>query len=127
MFSTIGQSSHQQNRGVFVEYQESVKKSIQELVEIGVVPNSGNLNIRVKIKDGMDGAGHQLKIKGAEYPSMELFGYVLLKVYEISSSVSLLYSIHYTLGVAKIFRFTCTLFWSIPTYSIILSRSFSKK
>ena len=50
MFRTIGQSSHQQNPGVFVEYQESVKKSIQELVEIGVVPNSGNLNIRLKNK-----------------------------------------------------------------------------
>ena len=93
IFRTIGESSHQQNPGVFVEYQESVKKSIQELVEIGVVPNSGALNLRLKIKDGMDGAGHQLKIKGAEYPSMELFGYVILEVYEISSSVSLLYSI----------------------------------
>ena len=56
MFRTVGQSSHQQNPGVFVEYQESVKKSIQELVEVAVVPNSGNLNIRLKIKDGMDGA-----------------------------------------------------------------------
>ena len=33
----------------------------------------------------------------------------------------------YSLGVAKIFRFTCTFFWSIPTYSITLSRSFSEK
>ena len=32
-----------------------------------------------------------------------------------------------TLGVAKIFRFTCTLFWSIPTYSRTLARSFSEK
>ena len=31
----------------------------------------------------MDGAGHQLKMKGAEYPSMELFGYVVLEVYDI--------------------------------------------
>ena len=49
MFRTIGESSHQQNHDVFVEYQENVKKSIQELVEIGVVPNSGNLNLRLKI------------------------------------------------------------------------------
>ena len=119
MFRTIGQSSRQQNPGVFVEYQESVKKSIQELVEIGVVPNSGSLNLRLKIKDGMDGAGHQLKIKGAEYPSMELFEYVILEVYEISSSVSLLYSIHYTLYyVIKKFRYTLILFArSIPATS----------
>ena len=32
-----------------------------------------------------------------------------------------------TLGVAKIFRFTCTLFWSIPTYSRTLLQSFSEK
>ena len=38
-------------------------------------------------------AGHQLKMKGAEYPSMELFGYVLLDVYDISSSVSQLYTV----------------------------------
>ena len=88
-----------------MEYQESVKKSIQELVEIGVVPNSGDLNLRLKIKDGMDGAWHQLKIKGAEYPSMELFGYVILEVYEISSSVSLLYSIlrNYKIPYTQIF------------------------
>ena len=29
--------------------------------------------------------------------------------------------------VAKIFRFTCTLFWSIPTYSRTLLQSFSEK
>ena len=32
-----------------------------------------------------------------------------------------------TVGVAKIFRFTCTLFWSIPTYNRTLTRSFSEK
>ena len=37
------------------------------------------------------------------------------------------YYAHCTIGVAKIFRFTCTLFWSIPTYSRTLSRSFSEK
>ena len=45
----------------------------------------------------------------------------------------ILFSIHYTLciiqyawytlGVAKNFRFTCTLFWSIPTYSKTLART----
>ena len=37
------------------------------------------------------------------------------------------YNVYCIVGVAKIFRFTCTLFWSIPTYSITLSRSFSEK
>ena len=35
--------------------------------------------------------------------------------------------VHCTVGVAKIFRFTCTLFWSIPTYGRTLLQSFSKK
>ena len=38
-----------------------------------------------------------------------------------------LVKIHYTVGVAKIFRFTFTFFWSIPTYSRTLARSFSEK
>ena len=38
-----------------------------------------------------------------------------------------MHTIHYTVGVAKIFRFTCTLFWNIPTYSRTLARSFSEK
>ena len=37
------------------------------------------------------------------------------------------YTVHYTVGVAKIFRFTCTLFWSIPTYSRTHLQSFSEK
>ena len=43
------------------------------------------------------------------------------------SKICNIYAVQCTLGVAKIFRFTCTLFWSIPTYSITLSRSFSEK
>ena len=88
MFRTIGESSHQDNPGVYVRYEESIKKCIRELDEIGVFPSCANIHLKLKIKDGMDGAGHQLKLKGAEYPSMELFGYVLLEVYEISDSVS---------------------------------------
>ena len=87
MFRTIGESSHQENPGVYVRYEESIKKCIRELDEIGVFPSCANIHLKLKIKDGMDG-GHQLKLKGAEYPSMELFGYVLLEVYEISDSVS---------------------------------------
>ena len=45
----------------------------------------------------------------------------------ISLSISICISIMDNLGVAKIFRFTCTLFWSISTYSRTLSRSFSEK
>ena len=91
MFRTIGESSHQENPGVYVRYEESIKKCIRELDEIGVFPGCDDVHLKLKIKDGMDGAGHQLKLKGAEYPSMELFGYVLLEVYEISDSVSLAY------------------------------------
>ena len=91
MFKTIGESSHQENPGVYVRYEESIKKCTRELGEIGVFPGYADVHLKLKIKDGMDGAGHQLKLKGAEYPSMELFGYVLLEVYEISDSVSLVY------------------------------------
>ena len=91
MFRTIGESSHQENPGVYVRYEESIKKCIRELDEIGVFTSCANIHLKLKIKDGMDGAGHQLKLKGAEYPSMELFGYVLLEVYEISDSVSSVY------------------------------------
>ena len=51
-------------------------------------------------------------------------------VYTVQCTVCILYSVqcvYCTVGVAKIFRFTCKLFWSIPTYSITLSRSFSEK
>ena len=49
------------------------------------------------------------------------------KVNDVSAVHCAQYSVLYTVGVAKIFRFTCTLFWSIPTYSRTLLRSFSKK
>ena len=88
MFRTIGESSHHENPGVYVRYEESIKKCIRELDEIGVFPSCANIHLKLKIKDG---AGYQLKLKGAEYPSMELFGYVLLEVYEISDSVSSVY------------------------------------
>ena len=39
------------------------------------------------VKDGMDGASHQLKMKGAVSISMELFGYVLLESYYINTLV----------------------------------------
>ena len=88
MFRTIGESSHQENPGVYVRYEENIKKCIRELDEIGVFPSCANIHLKLKI---MDGAGYQLKLKGAEYPYMELFGYVLLEVYEISDSVSSVY------------------------------------
>ena len=48
-------------------------------------------------------------------------------VYSVYHAYCILYSVYCIVGVAKIFRFTCTLFWSIPTYSRTLSRSFSEK
>ena len=38
-----------------------------------------------------------------------------------------LHTVYCIVGVAKIFQFTCTFFWSIPTYSRTLARSFSEK
>ena len=35
--------------------------------------------------------------------------------------------LHWTVGVAKIFRFTCRFFWSIPKYSKTLLQSFREK
>ena len=93
IFRTVGESTRQSNPGVYVEYRESIQKSIRELDEMGVLPTNNDVQLKLKIKDGMDGAGHQLRMKGAEYPSMELFGYVLLEVYEISASVSLHYKV----------------------------------
>ena len=93
MFRTAAEPSHQQNPGVYVEYKESIIKTICQLDELGIIPSSTFPYLKVKLKDGMDGhhhgAGHQLKMKGAEYPSMELFGYVLLEVYDISTPVSI--------------------------------------
>ena len=88
MFRTVAEPSHQQNPGVYVEYKESIIKTICQLDELGIIPSSTFLHLKVKLKDGMDGAEHQLKMKGADYPSMELFGYVLLEVYDISTPVS---------------------------------------
>ena len=46
---------------------------------------------------------------------------------EYAPGITAGFCVVYTVGVAKIFRFTCTLFWSIPTYSRTLARSFSEK
>ena len=52
----------------------------------------------------------------------------LIPMYTSSIQCTLaLYTLQCTLGVAKIFRFTCILFWSIPTYSKTPARSFSEE
>ena len=44
--------------------------------------------LQFTIKDGMDGAGNQLKIMGQSSASMELIGYVLLEVHDVADPVS---------------------------------------
>ena len=75
--------SSEQKPGVFVEYRKSLTKTIRDLDELEMLPNGSHNHLKIKDKDGKDGAGHQLKIKGAEHPSMELFGYAVLKVFDM--------------------------------------------
>ena len=79
---TVGEFS-EQKQGVFEEYRKSLTKTIRELDELEMLPNGSHNRLKIKVKIGMDGAGHQLKIKGAEHPSMELFGYVVLEVFDM--------------------------------------------
>ena len=56
--------------------------------------------------------------------------YYVLTVYTTLITVHREYTVHtthYAVGVAKIFRFTCTFFWSIPTYSRTHLQGFSEK
>ena len=51
----------------------------------------------------------------------EKYSYCFMSTYYKQSNV------YCIVGVAKNFQFTCTFFWSIPTYSRTLARSFSEK
>ena len=68
--------------------------------------------------------------RGQNYSTLYSIHYTLYSIrytiYIVKYTRSI-YTIHYTVGVAKIFRFTCTLFWSIPTYSRTHLQSFSEK
>ena len=56
---TVGESS-EQKPGVLVEYRKSLTKTIRELDELEMLPNGSHNHLKIKVNDGMDGAGHQL-------------------------------------------------------------------
>ena len=77
--------------GVYSTFQESLHKAAEELDDLGFVPNSpsdgSHLQLQFTVKDGMDGAGNQLKIKGQKAATMELMGYVVLEVHDVTDPV----------------------------------------
>ena len=71
-----------------------MRKTVKEFDELQTIlpqPPSDDslLQLRFTLKDGMDGAGNQLKIKGQTSASMELMGYVVLEVHDVSDPVSI--------------------------------------
>ena len=79
-----------QQPGGFIPYKESLSKSLKELDELKILPEppvDGHQHIKLIVKDGMDGAGNQLKIMDSECPNMELFGYVLLEAQDLTIPV----------------------------------------
>ena len=48
MFRTVAEPSHQQNPGVYVEYKESIIKTICQLDELGIIPSSTFPHLKVK-------------------------------------------------------------------------------
>lgn len=78
--------------GICATLNDSLKCSLHELEERDHIlppePDDGSFTkLQFIIKDGMDGAGNQLKIKGQSSSTMELMGYVVLKVVDISDPV----------------------------------------
>ena len=78
--------------GICTTLEDSLKQTITEFSELGDVlpppPADGSLlQLRLTLKDGMDGAGNQLKIKGQKSASMEIMGYVVLEVHDVSDPV----------------------------------------
>ena len=56
--------------------------AVEQLIELGVI-RSGHDKIRLDIKDGLDGAGNQMEIKGG-YKGMITMGFVVLSVWDTS-------------------------------------------
>ena len=87
----------QQTVGAFTTYKKSLEKSIDQFYELGVIPQTCT-NLILDIKDGFDGAGSQPQIhdrsvkhifdRGDNLVSMEMVGYVILKVTDVTVSVS---------------------------------------
>ena len=84
--------------GVFSTYQDSLSMALNQFDELGMIPENHDTDchtqIKVELKDGCDGAGNQLRIKDARTgstqscASMELFGYVILKLIDVTDPVS---------------------------------------
>ena len=78
--------------GVFTTLKDALVRTVREFHELGTIPpppTDGSLTqLQVTIKDGMDGAGNQLKIKGQSSSSMELMGFVVLELYDVTNPVS---------------------------------------
>ena len=92
-FSNIFRGSNFKCPGVYCTLHDSMQKTVSQLEELKLIPPTPSdclTQLRVTIKDGMDGAGNQLKLKGYEgvSTSMELMGYIVLKVEDITNPVS---------------------------------------
>ena len=79
------------NEGVYTTLQESLALATKQLEELKSLPKLSegcHTQLKFYIKDGFDGAGNQLKIKGCKGATMELFGYVILRVEDVTVPVS---------------------------------------
>lgn len=72
---------------VHCSYSDTIKKSMNEFCEMGVLPDDAT-RFKLVIKDGMDGAGNQLELRDADgEKTMEIFGCAVLKVIDISDPI----------------------------------------
>ena len=73
--------------GVYSKFKDSMEQLVKQFDEQGIIPSStgeDHTRLKIFIKDGFDGAGNQLKIKGCPTATMELMGYVALRIDDIS-------------------------------------------
>ena len=85
----ISESTNIKSSGVFCKFKDSIGQFVSQLNEMGILPpaaapSEGHTMLKISMKDGFDGAGNQLKIKGCKTSTMELMGYVVLRVEDIS-------------------------------------------
>jgi len=91
------------SRGVYCTLQDSLTQAVRQLGDLELLPrpSPGHFTeLQFELKDGCDGAGNQLKIKGCSTGTMELMGYVILNVKDITDPVSTVYSL------IKVLQFT---------------------
>ena len=85
----IRESTNIKSSGVFCKFKDSIGQFVNQLDEMGILPpaadpSEGHTMLKISMKDGFDGAGNQLKIKGCKTSTMELMGYVVLRVEDVS-------------------------------------------